>query len=192
MALTRKMLKGMGLTDEQVDAIIEGHTESLNAVKPQPQSEPKPKDKGKSEANTSNEDEWKTKYEQLVAENAAKETRSNKEKALKALLDSEESKFSDKGKSRILKYADFDSIELDSSGNVKGGKKLLNDLAEEWSEYVTTTETQGTETHGKDGAGSAGGNASGGTKMTREEILKITDSAARQKAIMDNPDAFRA
>ena len=27
MALTRKLMKGMGLTDEQVDTIIEAHTD---------------------------------------------------------------------------------------------------------------------------------------------------------------------
>ena len=32
MALTRKLLKGMGLTDEQVDTIIEAHTEVRNEL----------------------------------------------------------------------------------------------------------------------------------------------------------------
>ena len=35
MALTRKLLKGMGLTDEQVDTIIEAHTESTDGLKNQ-------------------------------------------------------------------------------------------------------------------------------------------------------------
>lgn len=35
MALTRKLLKGMGLTDEQVDTIIEAHTESTDGLKAQ-------------------------------------------------------------------------------------------------------------------------------------------------------------
>ena len=35
MALTRKLLKGMGLTDEQVETIIEAHTESTDGLKNQ-------------------------------------------------------------------------------------------------------------------------------------------------------------
>ena len=35
MALTRKLLKGMGLTDEQVDTIIEAHTETVDGLKEQ-------------------------------------------------------------------------------------------------------------------------------------------------------------
>ena len=35
MALTRPMLKGMNLTDEQVSAIIEAHMETVDALKEQ-------------------------------------------------------------------------------------------------------------------------------------------------------------
>ena len=35
MALTRKLLKGMALTDEQVDTIIEAHTETTDGLKNQ-------------------------------------------------------------------------------------------------------------------------------------------------------------
>ena len=33
MAVTRKFLKGMGLTDEQVDTIIEAHSETVDGLK---------------------------------------------------------------------------------------------------------------------------------------------------------------
>lgn len=33
MSITRKLLKGMGLTDEQVDTIIEAHTETVDGLK---------------------------------------------------------------------------------------------------------------------------------------------------------------
>ena len=35
MALTRKLLKGMGLTEEQVDTIIEAHSETVEGLKKQ-------------------------------------------------------------------------------------------------------------------------------------------------------------
>ena len=33
MALTRKLLKGMGLTEEQVETIIDAHTETVDGIK---------------------------------------------------------------------------------------------------------------------------------------------------------------
>ena len=33
MALTRKLLKGMGLTEEQMDTIIEAHTDTVDGLK---------------------------------------------------------------------------------------------------------------------------------------------------------------
>ena len=35
MGLTRKFLKGMGISDEQIDAIIDAHTETVDALKAQ-------------------------------------------------------------------------------------------------------------------------------------------------------------
>lgn len=186
MALTRKMLKGMGLTDEQVDAIIEGHTESLNGVRQQQPAEPKPKEKEGSQSEE--KDDWKAKYEALVHDNEVKEVRNKKAAALKALLDSEECTLSDKGKEKAIKYTSLDDIELDTAGKVKGGKKLIDSLHEEWADYVTTSETRGVSTTGNDGAGNIGNN-SGKTK-TREEIMDIADPIARQQAIAENHDLF--
>ena len=35
MALTRKMLKAMGIEEEKIDEIIDAHTETVNALKDQ-------------------------------------------------------------------------------------------------------------------------------------------------------------
>ena len=190
MALTRKMLKGMGLTDEQVDAIIEGHQETVTGLRSQitnPTPKPEPKEKGKN-INTQSEeqDEWKTKYEQLVAENELKEENRKKEEALKALL--ADSKLSDKGQAKALKYTSLDDIELGQDGKIKGGKRLLDTLCEEWSDYVTEENTEGTETESSGGGNNSGG--SSGTKMTREEIMKIPDAGKRQAAIAENHELF--
>ena len=38
MALTRKLLKGMGLTEEQIDSVIDAHTETVDGLKTQIQT----------------------------------------------------------------------------------------------------------------------------------------------------------
>lgn len=97
MAVTRKFLKGMGLTDEQVDTIIEAHTETIDGLK----------DKlGKAEADAAKladvqkeldelkaGGDYKAKYEKehkdfedYKAGITAKETRTAKEKAVRDYL----------------------------------------------------------------------------------------------------------
>lgn len=137
---------------------------------------------------------WKDKYdaehsafETFKADQTKKETEAKKREAYKELL--KDSKLSDKGREKALKYANLEDIELDDKGAVKGGKKLLDDIHEEWSDYATETQTQGQNTpdRGAEGAN----NNNGGSVMTKADIMKISDTSARQKAIMENPQAFQ-
>lgn len=186
MAFKRSDLRaivGDALNDEQIKKVMDAvHTE-LDAIKDE-LDEYKKSDKS---------DEWKAKYEQehqayedFKAEQTKKDTVSKKREALKALLASEESNLSEKGQNKALKYADLDSIELNADGTVKGGKKLLEAFAEEWSDYVTEGGTEGADTHGKDGAGKKGG----GSNKTKEEILNMSDPVERQKAMVENHELF--
>lgn len=98
MSITRKMLKGMGLTEEQADTIIEAHNETVTGLVAD-------RDKYKADAEKLPDiqkklDEWeksgyKQKYEdkvkeynQLVADNTAKATKAAKEKAVRAYFES--------------------------------------------------------------------------------------------------------
>ena len=78
MALTRKLLKGMGLTDEQVDTIIEAHTDTVDGLKgeitryktdaealPNVQKE---LDKAKADLEAAGKDSWKVKYDAVKEE----------------------------------------------------------------------------------------------------------------------------
>ncbi len=75
MALTRKMLKAMGIEEEKVDQIIEAHTETVDALKTQAkEAEEKAKDVDKlqgrideleEEAKDAKKDSWKVKYDAL-------------------------------------------------------------------------------------------------------------------------------
>lgn len=188
MAFKRSTIReivGDSLTDDQIAKILDAYHDEVDAIKDE-LDEAKKADKSS---------EWETKYnnehaafESYKAEQDKKEAKSKKGDALKALLASEESTLSENGQKKALKYANLDSIELNADGSIKGAKKILEDLVAEWSEYVTEKDTTGTDTKGKDGAGTKGKSS----PKTREEILNITDTAERQKAISENIELFRS
>lgn len=97
MSLTRKGLKAMGLTEEQVDSIIEAHSETVDGLKDKLKTAQENADKLTSvqaeldELKAKNIDGYKEKYEtvQKELENfkkavADKETKAAKEKAARA------------------------------------------------------------------------------------------------------------
>lgn len=158
MSLTRSMLKSMALTDEQQNAIIEAHAETVNALKAE-------RDQYKEDAaklsdvqkqlteateklKAADSDGYKAKYEaekaaheKLKADTANEKTRNAKETALREALKA--AGYSDAGIKKIAKYGGFiDSVNLDESGKLKDGDKLLESVAAEWSEYKGTFKTE--------------------------------------------------
>lgn len=193
MALTRGMLKGMGLTDEQINAVIEAHTEVTNALKDE-------RDQYKEEAEKlpgvqkelddlkKDGGDWKAKYEKehkdfadYKADQEAAAGKQSIEKAYRELL--KECKVSEKRIDSIMKIADLSKIELDKEGKIKDSDKVTEGIKEEWSDFIESSSTSGARTETPPGGSS-------GKKMTKEEILKITDPAERQKAIADNHEQF--
>lgn len=90
----------------------------------------------------------------------------------------------EKGIAKALKYADWDAIELDEAGKVKGAKDHIKALKEEWSEHITTESQRGANT-----ANPPSGKGSG-RAMTKDEIMAIRDPIQRQNAIAENLDLF--
>lgn len=100
MALTRKMLKGMGLTEEQVDTIVEAHTETVDGLKDQLKTAKEKADqldevqKELTALKAKGGEDYKAKYEaekkafaDYKADQTAKETKTAKEKAARAYLE---------------------------------------------------------------------------------------------------------
>lgn len=101
MALTRKLLKGMGLTEEQVDTIIEAHTDTVDGLKadvakykadaeklPSVQQELDDlREKGDGGYKAKYEDEHSA-YESYKADIAAREAKAAKENAVRAYFES--------------------------------------------------------------------------------------------------------
>ena len=183
MALTRKMLKAMGIEDEKIDQIIEAHTETVDALKEQRDKfktdaeklpgVQKELDEMKEAAEKDAENPYKAQYEDLKkeyddykADVAAKETKARKTAAYRQLL--KDAKISEKRLESILKLSPVDEIELDENGAVKDAEKHKKSIAEEWSEFIVKDEQRGAESHNPPG-GTGGGNG-GGTKSRAAQI----------------------
>ena len=196
MALTRKSLKAMGLTDEQVDSIIEMHTETvdgLKAYKADAEKLPgvqKELDDLKKQAAENKDDGWKDKHDAVKKEfddykaaQTAKDTKAAKESAYRALL--KEAGVAERRIDAVLRVTDLDKIELED-GKIKGADDVKNTIKTEWAEFIAVTGQAGADM-AKPPAG--GGNTVPGGK-TKDEILAIKDGAARRQAMLENPTLF--
>src|SRR5574344_15756 len=199
MALTRKMLKAMGIEEEKIDQIIEAHTDTVDGLKSdlskyKTDAEKLPDvQKELDELKAKGDDGWKEKHDRLKEEFdqykndvQEKETKAAKEAAYRAIL--KDANLSEKGIEKAVKYAEWDKIELDSDGKVKGANDHIKAVREEWAEYVTTTTTTGAKT-------STPPANNGGAKLTKAEIYARDENgryklstAERQKALAENPE----
>ena len=199
MALTRKLLKGMGLTDEQVDTIIEAHTDTVDGLKADVSKYKTDAEKLSDvqkeldELKAKGDDGWKEKHDRLKVEFdqykndvQAKEAKAAKEAAYRAIL--KDANLSEKGIEKAVKYAEWDKIELDEGGKLKGANDHIKAVRDEWAEYVTTTTTTGAKT-------STPPANNGGAKLTKAEIYARDEhgryklsTSERQKALAENPE----
>ena len=151
MAFTRATLKAMGLTDEQVQSLIELHTETTDALKAdikkyKEEAEKLPDvqeqlNKAKSDLEAAQKDDYKGKYEsekaahdKLKSDIEAEKTTAKKSNAFKAYL--KEKGYSDTAITKITKYGGYvDGIELDDKDHIKDVEKLQTSIDTEWAEY---------------------------------------------------------
>ena len=189
MALTRKALTAMGLTAEQVDSIIEMHTETVEGLKAyKTDAEKLPGvqaqlDEANRKLEAVGKDDYKEKYEALVKENQQKEVRTAKEAVVRELC--KDVGLSEKGTALALKYTNLDTIELGSDGKPTNGAAVKEALLSDWGDYKETRNQTGADVKNPPNGG--GGNPSG---MTKEQILAIKDGTARRQAMAENPTMF--
>ena len=127
-------------------------------------------------------DKLKGEFDKYKTDVQAKETKAAKEAAYRAIL--KDANLSEKGIEKAIKYAEWDKIELDADGKLKGANDHIKAVREEWAEYVTTTTTTGAKTS------TPPANNGGKTGKTKEEIMAIRDPAVRQAEIAKNPEVF--
>ena len=197
MALTRSMLKGMGLTEEQIGAIIDAHSETVEGLKAD-------RDKFKTQAETAgnklkdyedlSKDDWKGRYEQEHKDyEAYKKTVADKEKlesvkaAYRDLLVAQN--VGEKHIDTVLRFTDFSKMKL-VDGKLEGEDKLIETIKADCAGFITTESVKGAEVTTPP--------ATGTTKLTKADIYKrdehgryVMSTAERQKALAENPDLMR-
>ena len=129
-------------------------------------------------------DKLKGEFDQYKTDVQAKETHSKKVEAYRTIL--KDAGLSEKGIEKAIKYAEWDKIELEADGKLKGASDHIKSVKEEWAEYVTTTTTTGAKTSNPPAN-------SGGAKLTKEDIYKkdergryVMSASERQKALVEN------
>lgn len=195
MAFTRATIRslakesGVEIPKELEDALVAEHLTARNAYAEEQvkaELEKQPTTKAENVKDSEEYKALKADFDKYKAEVAAKETKAAKEAAYRAIL--KDANLSEKGIEKAVKYAEWDKIELDSDGKVKGANDHIKAVRDEWAEYVTTTTTTGAKT-------STPPVNNGSAKLTKAEIYAKDEhgryklsTAERQKALAENPD----
>lgn len=196
MAITRKMLKAMGIDEDKIEQILEAHTDTVDGLKAE--AERLRADAGKLAGVTEeleqarktiaegNKESYKVKYEALKedfdkykGEQSAREAKAAKESAYRGLL--KDVGISEKRIGSVLKVSDLDGIELDDKGAIKNAAALKKAAAEEWGDFIAKTEVHGVDVDHP---------ASNGGSKTKDEIMNIKDAGERQAAMAENHELF--
>jgi len=196
MALTRKSLKAMGLTDEQVDSIVEMHSETVDGLKDKLKTAEEKANKlddvqkELDDLKAKKGEDYKAKYEQehkdfeaFKKNVTAKETKAAKEAAVKAYFESKNITGANLSIAMRGARDEIDAIALDGEA-IKDTSALDALVSGEYAGLVVTKSKQGAATATPPAN-------TGGSKMTREEIMKIKDTTERQKAIAENISLFK-
>lgn len=194
MALTRKLLKGMGLTDEQVDTIIEAHGDTVDGLKNDIQRYKADADKlpgiqkELDDLKKDNGNDFKARYEKEHKEFqdykdgiAKKEAAAAKEKAARVYFESKG--IPAKSMGLVIRGAkgEIESLELDGD-KIKDVSALDSLLDGDYKGLIGKVKESGTNTQNPPDTS--------GSKMTKEQIMAIKDTAQRQKAMYDNAELF--
>lgn len=204
MSLTRKMLSAMEIEPEKVSQIIDGHTETVNALQSeidtakaeaqkykadaeklqgvQKELDDLKKDAEKKAKESADYEALKHEFENYKAEQEKKAADEVKRVAFKELLS--DMKISDNGIAQILKWQGVDGVEMDEDGKIANAKDLRKSVKEDWGDYIVESNTQGTPTPTP-----PANNATGNIK-TKDEIMGIRSASERQRLIAENLAEF--
>lgn len=201
MALSRKSLKAMGLTDEQVDSIIEMHTETVDGLKDKLKAaEAKAADyddvvKERDALKENSGEDLKKKLDDLKKEYAdykkdveAKATAAVRDKAVEDYFEGRNITGENKKLAMRAAREEINALVMDGE-KIKDTASLDKLVENDLKGLVVKTSKNGAPTVTPPKSG-------GGKIMTRDEIYKkddkgryVLDAAARQKALVDMAEA---
>lgn len=195
MALTRKLLKGMGLTDEQVDTIIEAHTDTVDGLKAdvsryKSDAEKLPGvQKQLDDLKAAGDGGYKEKYEKehsdfeaFKSDITAKETKAAKEKAVRAYFESKNITGANLDLAMRGCGTEMAALEMDGE-KIKDTKSLDALLTGTYKGLISTTRIKGANPATPPGSTGSGA-------MTKDQIMQIKDRAERRAAIAANINLF--
>lgn len=199
MALTRKFLSAMGIDADKVDEIINAHVEVTDALKEERDNYKKDAeqlptvqkelDDLKKATEKNGHDPYKVKYDALKEEFdqyksdvSAEKTKAKKDAAYRALL--KEVGISDKRIDAVMRVTDTNDLELDDDGTVKKAEDVKKAIKDEWADFIVTEHSVGAN------VSNPPANTGGKKYSSKKEIMAITDTAERQKAIAENHELF--
>lgn len=182
MALTRKMLKAMGIEEEKIDQIIDAHTESTDALKKQRDEYKEDADKlpevqkELDELKSAEPDDYKSKYEaekKAFDEYKAK-VAADKLSAEKGALYRDMLKEIGVDESRIdavMKVTDLDGVEIED-GKIADIDKVKEGAKSEWAAFITEDKSSGASVANPP-AGNGGSEDPDPGTMSMEDYIKF-------------------
>lgn len=190
--MKREFLRGLGVSDEHIQAILDEHHDSLRQYKEKAESadslqaqldtaSAELKSRGEQieqlQSSVGNNDELKQELENMKAANAEYEDKLKKTQlnnAIKLAVAKEANDAND-----VLTLLNKDQLELSEDGTVKGLEDAINTLKESKPYLFTPVKPKGyTPPEG------------GNPRLSKQEIMNIKDPAERQKLIKENIQIF--
>lgn len=163
MALTRKMLRAMGIDDDKADEIIEAHAETVDALKAKAQEAGDGAGKAEELAKqveqlkkeleeaqkAGDPDGLKAKYdkeheafEAYKADVSAKEADRTKRSLYRKLLT--DAGVDPKRVDAVLRVSDLSKVEV-KDGAIQGADELEKGIKSDWADFIPSVGTQGAE-----------------------------------------------
>lgn len=186
MALTRKLLRSMGIEDDKIDQIVEAHSETVEALKDERDSYreaaealpgvQKELDELKAKPDDGYKEKWEKEHADFEAfkEKAAKADSDREKQALyRKLL--QDAGVDPKRIDAVMRVADLSEVSVED-GAIVDADKVTEAVKSEWSDFIQTT---GSKPAGVD-TPPAGGN--GGSDNEPKNLAE----ALRQKYTQHN------
>ena len=188
MALTRKMLRELGLGEEAIEAVIDAHTQTVDALKGyeaearrlaqvQRELDELKAAHGDTLARYEHEREAFAEYR---AQAEAREDNAHRAALYRAALRTAGVK--ENLHEQIVEMTNLSRLGV-KDGHLADEAAVIEDIRSKYEDFIPAKTTTGTLVENPP--------VSGGAAMTREQIMGIRDAAARQRAIGANIGLFR-